>query len=46
MKIKKIAIMCGAKWYSLRSWKAYRLFWRTKSGSGFGIGPILFWDGS
>lgn len=44
--------MCGEKWYSFASWKAYPLIWlcrksTKKRGSiGFGIGPILFWDGS
>jgi hypothetical protein len=52
MKIKKIGVMCGAKWYRRSDWQLYSLFWwcRPKSADGrtvgFGIGPILFWDGS
>lgn len=52
MKIKKIGVMCGERWYWSRSWKQYKLFWicRPKKlngkSVGFGIGPILFWDGT
>jgi hypothetical protein len=43
MKIK-VGVMCGERLYRLSSWKTYPLFWRSRFG--FGIGPILFWDGS
>lgn len=41
-----IGTMCGERWYWLNSWKNYPLFWADKKFKGFGIGPILFWDGS
>lgn len=45
MPIKKIAVMCGSRWYRLSDWKLYGFFWKKSSIRGFGIGPILFWDG-
>jgi hypothetical protein len=51
VKIRKIGVMCGERWYSFNSWRAYPLFWiarpeEVEGSVGFGIGPILFWDGS
>ncbi len=41
-----IGVMCGERWYWRRSWKNYSLFWKLKGSWGFGIGPILIWDGT
>lgn len=38
--------MCGSRWYRWSDWKLYGIFWTKKNLKGFGIGPILFWDGS
>jgi hypothetical protein len=47
----KIRVMCGERWYRRHSWKIYPLFWSLSKKTngeawGFGIGPILIWDGS
>lgn len=42
----RIAMMCGERWYRRSSWQNYPLFWKLKRGWGFGIGPILIWDGT
>lgn len=44
MKIRKVGLYCGAKWYRLDDWKTYGLF--RKGSTSFNIGPFLFWDGS
>lgn len=37
--------MGGERWYSLESWRNYSLFWKLNGNWGFGIDPILVWDG-
>lgn len=41
-----VGVMCGERWYALRSWKAYPFIWKPKKTRGLGIGPILFWKGN
>lgn len=41
----KIAVMCGARWWRWSDWRMYALVWTAPGMRGFGIGPILFWDG-
>lgn len=35
-----LGLMCGARFFSLRDWKLYKLRW---TGTGFNIGPVYFW---
>jgi hypothetical protein len=51
VRIRKVAVYCGARWYRLSDWKLYlgefgfvRVL-KDKGFKGFSIGPILFWDG-
>lgn len=41
-----IGTMCGERWYKIQSWRNYPFFWKLTGSWGFGIGPILIWDGS
>ncbi|AWN05926.1 hypothetical protein SEA_CRICKO_62 [Streptomyces phage CricKo] len=41
----RIGVMCGSRWWRLRDWKAYPLLWNLKNARGFGIGPVLIWNG-
>lgn len=38
-----VGLYCGTQLFSYNSWRLYGLFRRTGSGSGFSIGPVLFW---
>lgn len=40
-----IGTMCGECWYRRSSWQNYPLLWKLKGNWGFGIGPVLIWDG-
>lgn len=49
----KIGVECGQRWWRLSSWRRWSFFekkywWdvkprKFKDGSGFAIGPIMFW---
>lgn len=38
---RRIGLYCGERLWRARSWKRYGLFKHT--GTGFSIGPVLFW---
>jgi hypothetical protein len=40
-----VGVMCGERLFSIRSWRNYSLLWKLRGSWGFGIGPILIWDG-
>lgn len=44
LRIRRVGVFCGAKWYRWSDWKLYGLY--QNLGVGFSIGPIIFWDGS
>jgi hypothetical protein len=46
VRIRKVGMYCGTRWYRLSDWKNYGfLRYRKLSPRAFSIGPILFWEG-